>query len=352
MASVIHDMAMRQSHRGFDGNPARHVRRLAVAVAALVGVVAIGTVGFIFIEGMSTLDAFYMTIITLSTVGYGEVKPLHPLGKGLAMFIIIYGVGVGAYAATALGQMVIEGQFKEMFGRKKMNTKIGHLSNHYIIAGFGRVGQQVAQEFSRRGVPFVVIERDESSLKRLFSCGYLVVEGEATTDETLLAAGIDRARTLISTLPDEAQNVYLTLSARDMNKDLSIIARADVEGGEKKLMRAGANHVVSPHVIGGQRMAMASLRPNVVDFMHMTSTSNEGLSIEEIVIPVGSPLSGKTLIESNLKENYGVTIIGIRRPSGKFDIAPGPKVTLVETDTMVVIGPDEGLERLGKDLNH
>jgi voltage-gated potassium channel len=239
-----------------------------------------------------------------------------------------------------------------MFGRKKMKTKIGNLSGHCIIAGFGRVGQQVAQEFSRRDVDFVVIERDEGPLKRLIERGYLFIEGEATKDETLQAAGIEQARTLISTLPDEAQNVYLTLSARDINKELKIIARADFEGGEKKLMRAGANHVVSPHVIGGQRMAMASLRPNVVDFMHMTSIGKEGLSIEEIVIPVGSKLAGKTVIESSLKENYGVTIVGIRRPSGEFDITPGPRTMLSETDTMVVIGPNEGLERLAKSLNH
>jgi len=333
---------------GYSGQPSSFVRRFVVALVALLFVITIGTTGFMTLERMELLDACYMTIITLSTVGFGEVKPLHPSGKMLAIFVILTGVAVGTYTATTLGQLVVEGQFKEMFGRKKMKSKIGQLTNHYVIAGFGRVGQQVALEFQRGGVDFVVIERDPEQIKSLMNLGYLFLEGEATTDEVLREVRIEHAHTLISTLPDEAQNVYLALSARDMNKNLNIIARADYEGGEKKLQLAGANHVVSPHVIGGQRMAMASLRPNVVDFMHMTSLGEGGLSIEEIVIPVGSSLAGQSLMESKLKETYGVTIIGLRRGASKMIIAPGPKETLGETDTLILIGPSEGLQRLGE----
>ncbi len=231
-----------------------------------------------------------------------------------------------------------------------MEIKIRKMSGHYVIAGYGRVGRQIAQEFKKRNVPFVVIEKSNDAANQLFSEGCLCIQGEATDDEVLRQAGIKSAKTLISTLPDEAQNVYLTLTARDMNKDLNIIARADLEGGEKKLLRAGANHVVSPHVLGGQRMAMASLRPNVVAFMHTTALGEGGLSIEELVIPKGSRLEGKTLVESQLKKEYGLTIIGIKEIDGKMTIAPSPETVLNESDILVLLGPTEGLERLYRDL--
>lgn len=181
--------------------------------------------------------------------------------------------------------------------------------------------------------------------------GYLFLEGEATSDEVLFEAGIDDAHTLVSTLPDEAQNVYLTLSARHINQDLNIIARADYEEGERKLVRAGANHVVSPHIIGGERMAMASLRPHVVDFMHMASLGKGGLSIEEIVIPEGCKIADKTVLESGLKDDYGVTVIGIKKQDGPMSIAPGPKAVLQSNDTLVLIGSNEDLERLTTDIS-
>jgi len=232
-----------------------------------------------------------------------------------------------------------------------MEKKIRKMSGHFIIAGFGRVGRQVAQEFQNRGVPFVIIERELGGMTLTASEAYPFIEGEATDEEILRQAGIERAQTLISTLPDEAQNVYLTLTARDMNASLKIIARADYEGGEKKLVRAGANHVISPHVLGGTRMAMASLRPNVVDFMQMTSLGEGGLSIEEVLIPTGCALSGKTLIESKLKDDYGVTIIGLKKTTAQMLIAPGPQTVLQDSDVMVLIGPVEGLERLSRDLS-
>jgi voltage-gated potassium channel len=327
------------------------IRNVGLTLVALALVVAFGTIGFAFIERMSLLDALYMTVITLSTVGFGEISPLHPAGRIFAMFLIAFGVALGAFTATTIGQIVLEGQLKQMFGRKKMETRIKKLSGHYLIAGFGRVGRQVACEFASRNVPFLVVEKEPDAIRRLDSEGFLFIEGEATEEDTLRRAGIERARTLISTLPDEAHNVYLTLTARHMNPELNIIARADYEDGETKLMRAGANHVVSPHVLGGARMAMASLRPNVLDFMHMTTLGEGELSIEEIVIPKDCQLAGKSLVESQLKDNYGVTIIGIKKHGGRMTIAPGPGTVLGELDTLVLIGPTDDLERLGKDLN-
>ncbi len=231
-----------------------------------------------------------------------------------------------------------------------MESKIKKMKNHYIIAGYGRVGRQVALEFLRRKVPFVVIEKSDAEIQNLQQEGAICVQGEATEDDVLRKAGVESAKTLVSTLPDEAQNVYLTLTARFMNRDLKIIARADYDEGVKKLHRAGADHVVSPHVLGGMRMAMACLRPNVVDFMHTASLGDGGLSIEEIMIPDGSPLVNKTLIESQLKQNYGVHIIGVKKPGGAMELAPGPNTRLGESDILVLIGQTEGLEELGQKL--
>ena len=195
-----------------------------------------------------------------------------------------------------------------------------------------------------------MIEKNEEGMQNLYRDGFLFIQGEATDDDTLRRAGIESARTLISTLPDEAQNVYLTLTARDMNRKLHIIARADYEEGVKKLIRAGANHVVTPHVLGGIRMAMASLRPNVVDFMHATSLGESGLTIEEMVIPSGSELAGKTLVQSNLKKEFGITIIGIKKEEQEMNIAPDPETILEENDILVLIGKTQGLEQLSQKL--
>lgn len=322
-----------------------------VAFLGLIFVVTGGTIGFVAIEGMEPLDALYMTIITLSTVGFREVAPLDPIGKIFVILLIIFGVALAGFTVSVIGQFVLEGEFKEIFGRKKMENKIRKLSGHYIVAGYGRVGRQVVQEFKKREVPFVVIEKGEEEIKRLLSENLLYIQGEATDDDILRQAGIETASTFVSTLPDEAHNVYLTLTARDINKDLKIIARADFEDGEKKLKRAGANYVVSPHVLGGARIAMASLQPNVVDFIHTTTLGEGGLSIEEIVIPENCQLIGKTLVESKLKKDYGVTIIGIKKTNQQMSIAPGPDTILDESDILVLVGPTEELRRLSHDLS-
>ena len=326
------------------------VQRLKLAVVLLLVIVVFGTSGFTFIEGYRPLEALYMTVITLSTVGFGEVRELDDQGRLFAIILIVLGVSLGAFTASVIGQMVLEGHLRELYGRRRMQKKISKLAGHYILAGYGRVGRRVAREFQRRGAPFVVIENEDKALEEAAEDEVMFVDGSATDDDVLRQAGIDRARTLISTLPDEAQNVYITLTARYMNKDVNIIARADVEEGERKLMRAGANHVISPHVLGGQRMAMAAIRPNVVDFMHMTSLGEGGLSIEEVVIPANCRFEGKTLVDSGIKQEFGVTIIGIKEPDKQMNIAPGPNTVLDEGDVLVLIGPHEGLERLEKSL--
>ncbi|KAA3634432.1 MAG: potassium channel protein, partial [Calditrichaeota bacterium] len=278
-------------------------RKLQLAIFGLLLVLIIGVIGFMILEGLSPIDALYMTVITLSTVGFGEVSPLHPAGRLFVIFLILFGVMLTGFFASIIGQMIIEGQFREIYGRRKMEKKIDKMHDHIIIAGYGRVGRHVALEFKKKHVDFIVIEKDESMFTNLEKDGILFIQGEATDDDILRDAGIERAKTFVTTLPDEAQNVYLTLTARDMNRNLLIIARADYEEGEKKLKRAGADQVVTPHVLGGVRMAMASLRPNVVDFMKTTSLGQGGLSIEELRIPENCTFAGKTLVGSNLKND-------------------------------------------------
>ncbi len=326
------------------------IRKLRAALFAMLMLIGGGTIGFMLLEDMKILDSLYMTIITLSTVGFGEVRPLDANGKIFAMTLIVFGVLVAGSIATFVGQMIVEVQLKDLLTRRKMQTRLRKLTNHFIIAGYGRVGRHVAREFARKKVPFVVVESSEKGINQIISDGYSFVQGDATDDEILAAAGIDRAHTLVSTLPQEAQNVYLTLTSRDLNPTLNIIARADFEEGEKKLRRAGANHIVIPHVLGGLRMAKAALQPNVVDFMAITSMGEEGLLVEELVIPKGSVLGGKSLMESNLKRDYGVNIIGIKQKGRKMNVNPEPETLLSVGDILVLLGRTDQLERLSEEF--
>ena len=314
------------------------LQKLRLALLALLLVVVGGTVGLMYPEDMSLVDSLYMVVITLSTVGFGETQPLHDSSRLFVMLLIMVGVLLGGFLVTIVGQVVLEGQFKEIVARRKMQKRLNRLEDHFILAGYGRVGRRVAREYKQRKVPFVVVEKDPESVAHLAADDMPHFIGDATDEDVLRQVNIDKAHTLVSTLPDEAQNVYLTLTARHMNSKLKIIARADFEEGEKKLRRAGADHVVIPHVIGGSRMAMASLRPNVVDFMQLASAGEEGLSLEEVVIPPGSTLAGKSLLESRLKQEFGVMIIGIKRPEGRMTLNPAPDSILHAGDIMVLIG--------------
>jgi len=326
------------------------VSKLTVLAVGVLLVVGGGTLGFMYLENMDPLAALYMTVITLSTVGFGEVTPLHPAGRLFVIFLIVFGVFLAAAVAKIVGEWVLEGHFKHLVTRRKMESRLKKIYDHFIIAGLGRVGSQVATQFLARGVPFVIIEKEAAAAERIIEKGALVLEGNATDDDVLIEAGIDRAHTLISTLPEEAQNVYLTLTARHMSPKLRIIARADYEDGEKKLLRAGADHVVIPHVLGGIRMAKAALQPNVTDFMQMASVGDEGLLVEELVVPRESFLAGKSLYESQLKQKYGTTIIGVKQEGEKMDINPKASTIINHGDILVVIGRTNDLEALSKDL--
>jgi voltage-gated potassium channel len=330
------------------GRPISTERRFRLLLAVLLATVALSTLGYRLIEGGSFLDALYMSVITIATVGFKEVYQLSDAGKIFTMIVIAFSVVTLAYTVGTLGQLLIEGELREILGRRKMEKRIKETKGHFIIVGYGRVGQMVYSEFCRQGVQSVIIENDPLTSPALQKNCPLSIEGSATEDEVLLAAGIQNARGLVSTIPNESDSVYISLTARQLNPKLYIIARADSKAMEKKLLRAGADRVVIPHEIGGKRLALACLRPNVVDFMSMESSGGKlGLSIEEIEVPAESQIAGRSLKESDFRARFGVTVVGIKKQSGDLELDPSGDIIIETGDILVLIGKSDALEKLG-----
>jgi len=310
-----------------------------------------GTLGYIAIEGWDTLDALYMTVITLGTVGFREVHDLSSAGKIFTMTLIFFGVGVIGYIVGSLAQIMFEGQFQRIIGRKKVEKAIAALEGHYIICGFGRIGSLICREFTAKPLPFVIVEKDVTMIEQMEQDGnpYLFLRGDATADDVLLKAGIRKAKGLISVVTSDTENVYITLTARGLNPDLFILARAGEEGSELKLKRAGANKVVSPYLIGGSRMAQAILRPTVVDFIEIaTGREHMELQMEEILIPSGSGFAGETLASSGFRKETGVIIVGVKKQNGKMVFNPESHTKIEAHDTLIVLGEPAAIQKLDK----
>ena len=327
-------------------DPVRHLR---FSIAALVTVIAFGTLGYAMIEGWQAFDALYMTIITLATVGFKEVHELSPEGKIFTIVLIISGTGIIAYTLSSLIQFTLEGQLRKILGRKKLESRIGKLRDHYIICGYGRIGHLICREFQSRPTPFVIVEQNPNHIERLEREGCLYVEGDATDDETLQAAGIEHAKGLITAVTSDTDNVYITLTARGLNPKLFILARAGEEGAEKKLMRAGASKVISPYTIGASRMAQAILRPSVVDFIELATASEHlALQIEEIRIAADSVLAGKNLINSGIRQSMGIIIVGIKESDGKMTFNPPPEKNIEPNSVLIILGERPAISQLEK----
>ena len=327
-------------------DPVRHLR---FSIAALVSVIAFGTLGYAMIEDWQAFDALYMTIITLATVGFREVHELSPEGKIFTIVLIISGTGIIAYTLSSLIQFTLEGQLRKILGRKKLESRIGKLRDHYIICGYGRIGHLICREFQSRPTPFVIVEQNPNHIERLEREGCLYVEGDATDDETLQAAGIEHAKGLITAVTSDTDNVYITLTARGLNPKLFILARAGEEGAEKKLMRAGASKVISPYTIGANRMAQAILRPSVVDFIELATASEHlALQIEEIRIAADSVLAGKNLINSGIRQSMGIIIVGIKESDGKMTFNPPPEKNIEPNSVLIILGERPAISQLEK----
>jgi len=327
-------------------------RKLQIAISAIVGVIAIGTLGFKLILPMSWFDSFYYTLITLTTVGYGEPPHTTERARFFIAALIILGVGTLGYALSSAAQAVIESELLSTFGKRRMYKDINKLSDHYIVCGAGRVGSGVIRDISRTGHDLVVIEGDESIADRLLAQGQLVLMGDATSEDVLKAAGIERARGIVCAVSSDPDNLYITLTARDLNKDVRIISRANDEAAVGRLLKAGADKVVSPALSGSSRMAQMLLRPAVADFIELvTMTERLELEIEQVEISPGSPFIGHPLKETGIRSEHGVIVIAIRRADGDMIFNPFAETIIEERDSLVVIGSHSSLETLEQMAN-
>lgn len=317
----------------------KRLRRQLMVSLVLIGlVIAAGTTGYVILEGWGFFDALYMTVITITTIGFKEVHELSKLGKAFTVVLIFFSVGAVFYTLNNAARILIEGELREVFGRRRLLRKFKQLKGHYIVCGYGRMGKIICNELAARGADFLVIEK-EPMPETAFEGEFLVLQGDATHDETLKEAGIERARGLISVLSTDAENLYVVLSARGMNPSLNIVARAVEEGSEQKLLRAGANRALSPYHIGALRMAHTMLTPAVVDFIEFTTRSgNIGLRVEEIYVDEGAGIAGLTLDQCGIGRELGVIIVAIKREDGLLEITPTYKTAINAGDTLVAIG--------------
>lgn len=311
----------------------------------LAAIIAVGVAGYRVIEGWSFFDSLYMTIITITTVGYGEIHPLSTGGRIFSMFLIIAGAGGALYVLTGIVQYIIEGHFGTLWGRRRMKNKIDQLRGHFILCGYGRVGETIASTFLEEGVPFVVIESDPERLAQLEQAGHLYLNGDATRDEVLREAGIEHARGLVAAVGTDADNTYITLSGRELRPDLFIEARASGEKAEKKLKSAGANRIVSPNSIGARRMAMLAIRPAVVDFIdNIASRGGPDLLMENVAISSESALAGQTVADFRLCSK--ANILAINKKSGGLLANPPGEERILPGDSLIIIGTSEQMSSL------
>jgi voltage-gated potassium channel len=319
--------------------------RLSVALLAVI--VALGTAGYCVIEGWDLWDAFYMTVISVTTVGYREVHPLSRAGEAFTVVVVTVGVATVLYTFSFVMARIVEGDLQERWNRRRRKRMLDELDQHFIICGFGRIGQIIAREFSRQDVPFVIIERDPERMQTAIDMGYLAVEADASSEHVLRRIGIDRARGFIAAVSTDAENVYAVLTARLLRRDLFIIGRAETEDAKGKLVRAGADRVLSPYQIGGLQLALTALRPAVVDFVQLaTSSDNLDLNMEQVHIGERAALAGKTIVEANLRQRFGVIVVGIQRASGTMEFNPPPESVMGVGDFLVVLGQARNLRDL------
>lgn len=321
--------------------------KLVLVILLLVVLLIGGTVGYMIVEGMSFIDGLYMTVITISTVGFREVHDLSMEGRLFTIILIISGLFIAAFAVTVVSSFVIEGEFKFLLRRRMMEKSLDKLKNHYIVCGAGDTGTYIVDQFIKRDVSYVVIEKDPDKVEQVIDRGGLAVEGDATIEEDLLKVNIGKARGLLCCLSNDADNVFTVLTARELNPNLFIVSRAIDDKADVKLLKAGADKTVSPNEIGGVRMASMILRPAVVTFVDViTRAGNMTVDLEEITIEKKSPLNRATLADARIPERTGLIVIAVKKQDGEIEFNPGPKYMLSASEDLIVMGHEEQVEKL------
>lgn len=314
---------------------------MALAVAVLFG-----TVGFHLVEGWTLADSLYVTVQTLTTVGYGDLPPHSAQGRAFAVMVMLLGAGGVALAVSTIVQSVVQLELISTFGQRRLSRKMSKLRDHYIICGSGRVGSHLVRDLLRDNLQFVIIEKDQQRAAEFSQRGVNVLVSDATLEESLREVGVEHAKGLAACLPDDADNVYVVLTARDLNPQLHIVARAAEEQAEAKLLRAGANHVVAPTIIGGHRMAVALTRPVVGEFFEAVVTNKLGLAFEQVEVNADSSLVGKKLGSTPIASELDVVIVSIRRRDGEILFNPAGETIIEDKDLLIAIGRSESLIKL------
>lgn len=321
-------------------------RRILFALLAVIFAMGCGAIGFHLIEGWSILDSLYAAAQTVTTVGYGDVTPATRNGRLFAMLFMLAGVGVVLYALTATVHAIVQSELVATFGERRQSRKMSKLRDHFIVCGAGRVGSHLVRSLLNSNETFVVIERDSQRVAELTELGVIVLVRDATLEETLREAGVEVARGLAACLPNDADNVYVVLTARDLNPKLHIVARAAEEQAEAKLIRAGANRVVAPTIIGGHRLAMALTKPAVDDFIGSITANKLELAFEELKVDSGSRLVSQKLSETNIRSELDIVIVSIRRADGQILFNPSGDAVIGSGDILIAIGHAESLMKL------
>lgn len=326
-------------------------RNFICAAGILLGVLLLGTIGYMVIEKWDFLDSLYMTAISITTVGYGEISPLSGAGRVFTLVIIFAGIGIIAYILGLAAQAMVEFRIKSILGRRKLGMKIKSIKNHYLICGYGRIGKVISQELISKKVPLVIIDHNPELKEAFEQQQVLYIIDDATNEDILIEAGIERAKGLIAVLSSDADNLFITMTARGLSNDLFILARADEEQSNKKLVRAGANRVVMPYLIGGQKMANTIMKPAVMEFLEfMVHDKDVELEIEELLVHEKSNLKGVTLVDSRIRQEMNIMILAIRKKTGEMTFNPSSESSIEAGDTLIALGYSTELKRLASVL--
>lgn len=337
----------------------KDIRRLFIALLSILGIIVVGTVGYMYTANLDMLNALYMTVITISTVGYGELGEVGRHTRAFTIALIFATMLWGAWAIESLLSTILSDEFREAVFQLRTIRKVRHMEHHTILCGFGRIGEAAASELKRNHEPFIVIEKEPEVVEHLRELGYHVIHGDATEDATLLAAGIRQADRLITTLDEDNANIVTALSARELNPRIWIASRLVKHENYHKLLRAGANEVVSPYDYGGRRLALTLLRPHVAEFLsEVVFDEGRGAEMDEIKVEEDSELAGKTLAETDLRRRFGITVIALyhgedqetARITGRFELNPGPDTILKPGDVLIVVGTAAQLHHLHQAL--